>query len=278
MILAAEMMYKDLPMKFIREWVEWHSYLGFDRLFILDHFSKERLVYDHPKVQVFHADKEKIEAYPHCKDAKYKYFAMSWWWDHLINYEEWDWMAFIDSDEFVMLPQRFSLKNTLLSTEGDAVALNWKNFGPADYEKDPPGRSLFAYEECLHHHSTKVIAKKSALVKHYNDVQNCHMPALKKQAKLVSSSGKELKHECYSLESGLADWDNIWINHYHLRSREDWHRKQEAMKDTKDEMPWYWEEEHFQGCRETSHVDRTAFGHEHTFRHDTNYSHAAGEG
>ncbi len=264
MILAAEMMYKDLPMKFIKEWVDWHSYLGFDKLFILDHFSKEKLVYDHPKVQVFHADKEKIQAYPNCPDARYKYFAMSWWWDHLINYEEWDWMAFIDSDEFIMHPAKDSLRDLL---KGDAMMLHWKNFGPGEYETDPE-RTLFAYAECLHHHASKVMAKKSALIPNFNDVQNCHLPALKPKAKLVTSSGKEIPHKCPSYESGAADWSHLWINHYHLRSREDWFRKQKSMESTKDEMPWYWDEEHFEGCKVTSHVDMTALGHESTLRHD----------
>ncbi len=270
MILAAEMMQKDLPMKFIKEWVEWHDYLGFDKLYLFDHFSKDKLEYDHPKVQVFHADKKLIEAYPHCPDANYKYYAMSWWWDYLINNEEWDWMAFIDSDEFVMLPAGDCIKDALTATGGDAVALNWKNFGPADYEHDPED-TLLSYDKFAKHHAIKVVAKKESLVSDHNNVMNCHLPPLKADVKFVNPRGKELEHKCYDFDEayqkGLGDWEHIWINHYHLRSREDWLRKQQSMESTnKSEMPWYWDEEHFQGCiRNATEIDTTAKEH----RNDT---------
>lgn len=265
MILAAEMMQKNLPRQFVDEWVDWHDYAGFDKLYLFDHFSDEKLVYDHPKVEVFHADKKLIESHPHCNDANFKYFAMTWWWDHLIRHEEWDWMAFIDSDEFIVTPHN-NLKNTIDMLEADAISLNWKNFGPADYEKDPE-KTLLAYDKFLHHHATKVLASKDSLIPDYSDVMNCHLPPLKKESKLVNSSGREIPNDkCYSYEEsyakGLVSWDNIWINHYHLRSREDWFRKQKSMEKTnKDEMPWYWDEEHFESCKKTTDTDTTMIQH-----------------
>lgn len=256
--LAAEMMYKDLPRKFIDEWVSWHDYLGFDKLFILDHFSKEPLIYDHPKVSIFHASSHLDDIKPF-GNPEYKYITMSWWWEHLRSGEAWDWMAFIDSDEFVMIPYGDNVKEVIENTGGDAVFLNWKNFGPEDYEKDPDN-TLFSYDRFIYHHATKVIARKDALVQHL-DIQNCHLPKLNGKAKLVTSGGQEIKHECYDVGDGKACWDNLWLNHYHLRSREDWYRKQKSMEHIKDEMPWYWEEGHFEACQKTASVDRTVFDH-----------------
>lgn len=265
MIYAAEMMQKNLPLRFIAEWVEWHDYIGFDKLYVLDHFSEKRLEYSHPKLKIFHATShlDEMNRFPNIGSPQFKYNAMSWWWQYLINYERWDWMAFIDSDEFVMFDKGNSLPNLL---KGDAVALNWKNFGPDDYEKDPDN-TLKSYTKCSRHHATKVIAKKSALVADHDDVQNCHLPALKPEAVFVNSSGRELPHRPYTADEayhqGFSSWDDIWINHYHLRSREDWFRKQKSMVSTnKSEMPWYWEEEHFQGCRKAAEIDTTAIEHD----------------
>ena len=122
-----------------------------------------------------------------------------------------------------------------------------------------------AYDKFLYHHATKVIASKDSLNSDHLDVMNCHLPPLKKEAKLVNSIGRKLPNRCYTYDEGykegMASWDNIWINHYHLRSREDWYRKQKSMEDTKSEMPWYWEEEHFEGCKRTTDTDTTAIQH-----------------
>ena len=114
---------------FVEEWVTYHKLLGVDHFFLYDNDPRQRLksilrlhreyvtvrpwLIDHDDGR--HPGRTKqLKAYSHCleRDA--------------LGYE---WITFIDGDEFIALEEHRDLKAFLAEFEGcDSIALNWHVF------------------------------------------------------------------------------------------------------------------------------------------------------
>ena len=131
---------------FVEEWVAYHRILGVDHFYLYDNDPRQPLSEilarhgDYVTVRpwlIGHDDPsypgrtKQIKAYTHCLEN---------------GAGRYDWVAFIDCDEFIALEEHRDLKAFLAEFEGhDSIALNWHVFGHNGYYDDPPGLVI----ECL---------------------------------------------------------------------------------------------------------------------------------
>src|SRR5690606_38250847 len=60
-----------------------------------------------------------------------------------------DWIAFIDLDEFVVIPEHASIQDFLADYGHlEAIAINWKMFGSSGHEKHEPGLVIERFTRC----------------------------------------------------------------------------------------------------------------------------------
>lgn len=114
---------------YINDWVKYHLELGFDKIFIYDNndFEDIGLYIDekyNDKVQIFD-----IHGMKQCQNTAYRL----WWYRYANDY---DWVAIIDIDEFIMLADKSKTIKDIMSNDGyskyDNVRLNWVTYGDSD--------------------------------------------------------------------------------------------------------------------------------------------------
>lgn len=100
---------------YIEEWVEYNLKLGFDTIFMYE--NDWRSNFEHPNlVKIpFDGKAQQIRAYND-------------WLSHRKN--EFDWVAFFDVDEFLVLKRHKTIKEFMLDYDGqNGVGINWYFFG-----------------------------------------------------------------------------------------------------------------------------------------------------
>lgn len=111
---------------YINDWCEWHINLGFDKIFIFDNNEPET-----PFVGNFLKNKTKehviIIPVNHFKQFQ-KQAYNDFYKNFGVNY---DWSAFIDIDEFIVLNKNKNIKDFLsnIKDEFNSVRLNWQIYG-----------------------------------------------------------------------------------------------------------------------------------------------------
>lgn len=100
---------------YIDEWVNYHHKLGFDHIFIYQNDWRLKKNYDKVTCFKFDGYLQQLPAY-----------------NHFINtqFYNWDWVAFFDVDEFLVLKKTNSIKDFLSNySQVNAVGINWVHFG-----------------------------------------------------------------------------------------------------------------------------------------------------
>ena len=115
---------KDCPESYLKEWIDWHLLIGFDKIIIYNNGS-EIPIEPSKNVDVipFPGPLQQMPAYADC----------------LEKYRDMEWIAFVDDDEFVYTKKDLRLFLNELPNDVDAILLNWVMFGP-DSDSEP--RSL----------------------------------------------------------------------------------------------------------------------------------------
>lgn len=106
---------------YIAEWVEYHVKLGFENVFVYE--NNWRCKYEHPKLIKIPFDgvSQQINAYNH-------------WLTNKKN--EYDWVAFFDVDEFLVLKKHKNVQDFVLDYKGrNGIGVNWYMFGNNGHEK-----------------------------------------------------------------------------------------------------------------------------------------------
>jgi len=126
--------------KHIKEWVAHHLNLGFDFIHIFDHKSIEpiaRKFKPNPKLNIKRIDYT-IELLKESLMMKAK--------EHAKNY---DWMLYLDADEFLVLNQHTTVQELLETYEPyNQVGFNWLVFGSNYLTNEPDGMILENYIRC----------------------------------------------------------------------------------------------------------------------------------
>lgn len=203
---------------FVEEWIAYHRLLGIDHFFLYDDDPRQPLNgllaghKDYVTVRpwlVDHDDErypgrtKQLKAYLHALDR---------------GVEIYDWVAFIDCDEFISLESHADIKDFLAEFDGyDSVSLNWHVFGHNGYYENPPGLVI----ECLTRRMkeprpmTKTLTRTDAIA----SMDSPHFCRLKKGRKRVDAN-KRHTDELYPGKTAVAR-----INHYQCRSFMNWMQK-----------------------------------------------------
>ncbi len=118
----------------IAEWIAWQFLVGFDAVMLLDNGSTDRTVEVArgfaPKFDVSVSD------WPHTT-PDYQVRAYEFAGRALSG--AFDWVAFFDTDEFLVLDEGVALKTLLAGRAEAAVAVNWAIFGSSGHRDVPEG-------------------------------------------------------------------------------------------------------------------------------------------
>lgn len=200
---------------FLREWITYHSLLGVEHFYIYDNCSKtpirETLAeYAHPDrvtIRRIQGRPMQLPAYDDCLQS----------FGNVCR-----WIGFIDIDEFVCLPRENDLRVLLSEFEPyGGLAATWQLFGPSGHLKRPDGPVLRNYTEAFavqESYTTKCFVRPEktdrALSPHHFRFKPGHFC---------------VNEEHYPMSPGLrctfARGERIRINHYFVRSQQDFEEK-----------------------------------------------------
>lgn len=147
----------------ITEWLIYHSSIGFDHVYLYCNDDDPAELYE--KVSPFLCGRAPFVTflhYPYQGQQRNMYL-------HFLrnSFQESEWIAFLDVDEFLYLPRTKDINTYLerFSQQTDVIYFNWLMFGNSGYVKRPGGSVLDQYtrhEDNLHPY-TKVIVRSSSI-------------------------------------------------------------------------------------------------------------------
>jgi len=188
---------------YIKEWVEYYIKLGFDKIFIYQNNWRTDYVHDNVVKIEFDGDARQVIAYNH------------WLIDHRNHF---DWAAFFDMDEFLVLKKHNTIKEFLLEYSNyNGIGINWYMFGNNGHEK------VIDNEYSLIKRFTKRQNKMNEHVKtilncKFNSTMSVHNP---NNVSIVSPNGIEFRGPFnYNTNDEIAQ-----INHYYCKTPEEFIKK-----------------------------------------------------
>lgn len=220
----------------LKEWLAYHKAIGFDHFYIYDNNEEPiNLNYDFCTTVRFPGELQQINAYKHFIK------------NHANNTE---YVCMIDGDEYVVFKEKYnSIKEIIeeFPEDLDAVMLNWKQFINKQEKRDPgllfdSVRKRQEYNFCKGYKqpvkklqfnkNIKTIAKTNSI----QDVISPHYFIHNKQAKIYcgdlankhsrsfDEKNDQLANAIYQMETDPL----IWINHYYVKSLEEFKYKCEV--------------------------------------------------
>lgn len=205
---------------YILEWISHHKFMGFTDFVIADNNSDDGTteilsaldragVVKHIPFLTSAGQAPQMLAYRHLLD------------EHLSAY---DWVAFIDADEFIKLRVRSILDLVKsMPDEAGGIILNWSNFGSSGHISKTPGMVIERFR-ChakidfqVNKHFKSIIRPKSASVG-----DNPHTFRL--NSGLVYYRGlkrSNIKPDGTATLTDNVSWEDGCVNHYIVKSREE---------------------------------------------------------
>ena len=205
--------------KSIAEWLAFHLAIGVDTIFVLDNGSTDGTLEivrqfaqrfdvrfaNWPMTSVDYQLRGFLQATHECRD-------------------EFDWCAFIDVDEFILLPAGRTLADVIdVPGTVSAIAMNWAMFGSSGHVTRPEGLVIENYLHRAdmtfpHNRMLKTIARPKEILgcrsTHIFYVTGDHVDMTHK---LLDSSNDHTENP--------PDYSAGRLNHYFTQSYEDWQAK-----------------------------------------------------
>jgi hypothetical protein len=233
----------------ILEFILYHLMIGFDKIFIIDHLSKEPVKDIINKLPDKY--KNKIEIFRFNRNGPYKLYFLN---DIIIPYMKKNcnkYFIHLDGDEYINLNNNFNTIDELMRyyKYPEILCLNWLLFGSNNKENnDNKYKCLIpTYTKCentIHEHFKIIISSK---LNNYNYI-NPHMILIKDNNTIYTdiNNNKHIlnstKYEhIYNLFRSTYTNKNIkkiktFINHYTIQSKQDYlKRKVKRYRDDKNE-------------------------------------------
>lgn len=198
------------------EWIAYHRVMGVQYFFLYDNGSSDgtaqllKPLIDAGIVnyRLWDLVPGQVAAYEHCAACAVG---------------NWDWIAFIDIDEFINVFSGSSIQDFLARfPDSAAVAVPWLNFGPSGHDHRPVGLGIANYLYRLPwqadvHRLIKTILRPN----NYVSGNNPH--SFRIDGRVADERGNEtVNGELLYSEQPPHDPEFACINHYYTRSREDY--------------------------------------------------------
>jgi hypothetical protein len=207
---------------FLDEWLVYHKMIGIDHFFLYDDAPElplQKLLQPHAAYvtvipwHFMHEERpgrnRQTKAYLHAVEEYGAGF---------------EWITFIDGDEFIVLRKHETIKDFLACfSEAASIVLYWHVFGHNGFYDDPPGpitASLIRRRETPG--DVKSITRPGVIM----DIQNAHICELKYSG-WVDANNRKLDASNRKYETGIYEGiSNVaHINHYQCRSFKRWMRR-----------------------------------------------------
>lgn len=153
-----------------------------------------------------------------------------------------DWMAFIDADEYIVLDDGKSLPEFLAGVPADVatIAVNWAIYGSSGARRRVPGLVTQRFtRRAEKNHPTNRHYKTLFRTDSGGKVKNPHHVRARPGSRAILADGSELT---IGPTLGIADrvvWAGIRINHYVVKSREEFAGKAARGKSTTLTVPYH---------------------------------------
>lgn len=191
---------------YIREWLDWHLSLGFSRVYVYDNSAHNNLSdLARPGVFVIHwpGSVQQIKAYNHFLQT----FGCLY-----------EWAAFLDVDEFLVLKKHASLPEFLEAySHCCGLALNWRQFGTSGHDHKEPGLVRDRFVWACDHNLVKCIVRPR-FVEAYN---NPHYGTMKKGRTVVDTNNNRVLRD----SNPGGPYDVALVHHYFTKSAEEFRQK-----------------------------------------------------
>jgi hypothetical protein len=230
--------------EYIHEWLNHHRSIGFNHFFIYDNESTPAykdlgddvtiILWDENQYFLLHPPIKDIESFPpeqreyinlselvnhHSPNYPKRHNRQYKAYQHCLNNygDNYDWIAFIDADEFIMLGENETLQNILQECDNEKnigqLLLQWRMFSSSGH-KIKQANVLESYTEWFPDYQYKPIVKPSVTYA----VSFIHLFTLYPYYRSVNEN-KQLIHRHGSYPTHSSN--RIWINHYWGKSRQD---------------------------------------------------------
>jgi Glycosyltransferase family 92 len=215
--LAACAIYRD-EASYLQEWLEFHRLVGVQRFFLYNNRSTD----DHRFVlEPYIADRTVV-----LKDWPEEPGQLNAYRDCLAEHRgAARWIAFIDLDEFLFSPTFMSLPEVLVAYERwPGVYVNWAAFGPSGHDARPDGLVIQAYT--LRAPANHMFNRWCKCV-----VDPARTVGLKGVHAFHFRDGPGVDENFTPMEESLrgqtpkSSWERLRINHYQMKSRQQWMEK-----------------------------------------------------
>lgn len=202
---------------YLEEWIEWHRKMGVEKFYIYDNGSTD-------------STREVLQPYIDSGVVDYRYFPgqkkQIAAYDDCIDRHRFDtrWLAFIDIDEFIVPLKDPTVADFLKRFEGfPAVEINWLIYGSNGQltkTSEPVMERFIRHskgDEILNRHVKSIVNPRRV----YNMI-GCH-EAARIDGKAADSHGETIRR---NFRERTPQQDVIRINHYAVKSREEFVEKQ----------------------------------------------------
>jgi hypothetical protein len=205
---------------YVREWIAYHLALGFDKIVIFDNDSTDGdlSVYSSARpgrVEVRHWPTQwgKAPQVP----AYNKFLNED---GHL-----YDWIAFLDLDEFLNLKKHDSISAFLEAyNDYSAIAINWRMFGSSGLTENDGRLVTDRFDQASPVGFGPNAHVKTIFRPQCAESADVHSPHLKNGSNLVNTNKLILKSEANGLQLDIV-LDTAQINHYFTKSYEEFRKK-----------------------------------------------------
>lgn len=201
--------------RFLEEWIEWHLGIGFDAIHLFEDKgskSHEEICAKYSNVYLRRYDTDNNVQYilRHQESSERQTDLYNWFGDRYNSV--YDWVAFIDADEFIMFSDNYDLNKLCDEFEPyPAVLLNWRMMGASGHIKRPTCGVMEAYT---------IEEEPVEMDKLYLWKSFCNLSRWKGIKKVHDGVGAVNTNH----NENTAEWhyNKAWINHYFTKSWEDW--------------------------------------------------------
>jgi hypothetical protein len=209
---------------YIEEWINYNLKLGFDDIFIYQ--NNWRCSVERSNVNKIIWDGTYTESdLPHYSIQTNAYN------DFIQNYyKEYDWVAFFDIDEFLVLKKHNSIKQFISDyKESDAIGINWVFFGDNDLSFNGEYSVLKRFTK----RSKFADSRVKCIVKMNRNINYIvHNPA-------NCTTTDTHYNKFFGVDNPNKKIDIAQINHYYCKTWDEWVKKKERFMSSKSMDGWY---------------------------------------
>jgi glycosyltransferase involved in cell wall biosynthesis len=201
----------------ILEWLAYQRVVGFDNIIVYDNGSTDNTA----KIVQHAASLEPSISYIPWPDQPGRRPQPSAYADALTRCST-EWIAFFDTDEFILLKRHETIGDYLssLSPEISGVAVNWLVFGSNGNDKADDRLVIERFTSCaMPKHGKNLFCKT---IVRRNDVKEMFVhTAVLAKGSYADGAGNVIDLSPRSTKTGVVNHDVIQLNHYLLKSKEE---------------------------------------------------------